>query len=150
MKKLTILVLLFSLVSTQFIDAQSRSTKNDKFQTQYVQTKSTVKSKNYNYVGEAVFVEGNRKVLEAGSNSISVKGNQVSLKIQDITLENTISFSGKLNDYRANFDDSKQNITIQFTADNVSYFIEIKKNGNAFLTVKSENGAITQIGNIKS
>lgn len=156
MKKLILLALLFSLSVTSFTCAQAKETQKAKFQTTYNRSKAIVETLRYNFVGEMVYSNKNREKLSDDSNTIMINKSKVSGKVISLSTENkSFDVNGTIENYKASFDDDKQQIAIQFNVktatQTLEFFIDIKPNGNAFLTVSSGNyNTISWVGKIKN
>jgi len=156
MKKLVLLTILFSLSVSTYTCAQIKETQKEKFQITYKSSKAIVETQHYNFVGEMVYNNKKREKLSNDSNTVSINKSEISGKVISLQSENkSFGLNGAIENYKASFDDDKQNIRIQFnvktTSRNIEVFIDIKPNGNAFLTVSSGNfNTISWTGKIKS
>ena len=156
MKKLVLLAILFSLSATTYTCAQKKQTQNKKFQTTYNNSKAIVETQRYNFVGEIVYSNKNREKLSEDSSIIAINKSEILGKVISLSTDNkSFDVNGIIENYKASFDDDKQQIAIQFkvktTTQTLDVFIDIKPNGNAFLTVSSGNyNTISWTGKIKS
>jgi len=151
MKKLVLLVVLFSLSTSFYVNAQSKKAQNDGFEATYQNMKAITNSQHYQYVGHVVYNSENRKILDQDSNQLEI--NTKSLKgilnsLSSFTYE-TKSSNSKITNYQVTFNDEKQTVLIEFNLDEDKFSIEVKPNGKAFLTLKSGVNNITQTGVIK-
>ncbi|WP_179315272.1 hypothetical protein [Winogradskyella undariae] len=151
MKKLVLLVVLFSLSTSFYVNAQSKKAQNDGFEATYQNMKAIINSQHYQYVGHVVYNSEDRKVLDQDLNqfeinSTSVKGALNSLS--SFTYE-TKSSNSKITNYEVTFNDEKQTVLIEFNLDKDKFSIEVKPNGKAFLTLSSDVNNIRQTGMIK-
>ncbi|MFC0605672.1 DUF4251 domain-containing protein [Winogradskyella pulchriflava] len=151
MKHIIILALLFSFSATTFVDAQSKTTQKEQFQSTYNTIKALVKSKNFEFVGEVVFSDAGRKRVDGDTNSLSINESKGigSLSMLSSDTE-TVKIDGDISNYNVNFNDDMQNIAIQFSVNKMTVYIDIKPNGNAILTVETGVNKITQLGKLKS
>lgn len=155
MKKLILLTLLFSLAVTSFACAQTKESQKAKFQTTYTSSKALVETQHYNFIGEMVYSNKNREKLSDDSNTIVINKSEVTGKVISLSTENkSFDVNGTRENYKASFDDDKQHIAIQFNVktatQTLEVFIDIKPNGNAFLTVSAGNdNTISWVGKIK-
>jgi hypothetical protein len=156
MKKLVLLAILFSLFASTYTCAQIKETQKEKFQSTYTSSKAIVETQHYNFVGELVYNNKKREKLSNDSNTIAIKKSEISGKVISLQSENkSFDVNGTVENYKASFDDDKQHIRIQFTVktttQTLEIFIDIKPNGNAFLTVSSGNyNTISWTGKIES
>jgi len=142
MKKIVLIALLFSLSVTTFLTAQSKQTQREVFATTYHNTKTLVNSQQFLYVGEMVYNNETREVLNDEINTLIINKSQVSGKVVSIKSDKkTVNVTGKIENYNVSFDDQKQEVNITFNVNTgnktATLNIEVKPNGNAFLTVSS-------------
>ncbi|MBC2845042.1 hypothetical protein [Winogradskyella flava] len=149
MKHFSVIALLFSLVATSFSGAQTKTTQKEKFETQYNATKTLVKSKSYTYIGEVVFNDEKRELLQAETNYIDINNSDVLSIIQALGQKQPVEVNGSIDNYSVNFDDGKQVIVITFVSNANEFLIEIKPTGKAFLTMNASGLLIKQAGFIK-
>ncbi|MFP4846752.1 hypothetical protein [Winogradskyella sp. PE311] len=149
MKNLILLVLLFSFSATTYSCAQTKATQKEKFQSTYNSVKSNVKSKAYKFIGEVVYSNKDRTLLEGDNNEITIAKNEASGFIKALVSSKNVDVSGVIENYLVSYDDDKQQISIKFEIKNDEFYIDIKPNGNAFLTFKSGTDYITQVGKIE-
>lgn len=156
MKKLVLIALLFSLSATTIVTAQSKQTQKEVFASTYHNTKTLVNTQQFLYVGEMVYNNETREVLNDEIKTLTIDKSEVSGKVISVRSDKkTINVTGKIEDYMASFDDQKQEVNISFNVKTesatVTINIEIKPNGNAFLTVSSAgNEKISWTGKLKS
>lgn len=151
MKKTITLSILFCLVLSTGISAQSKNSQKESFQATYNAIKASVKSNNFKYVGNYVFNNRQREKLEADSNTLAINKENVSGQLTSLkgVSPSEININGVVNDYSVLFNDEKQTITIDIGTEDYQLSIDIKPNGNAFLSISdglSKN--ITQVGKI--
>ncbi|QNK77875.1 hypothetical protein H7F37_01930 [Winogradskyella sp. PAMC22761] len=151
MKKLVLLVVLFSLSTSFYVNAQSKKVQNEGFEATYKSMKAITDSQHYQYVGDVVYNSDDRKILDKDLNQLeinttSVKGSLTSLS--SFTY-NTKTSNSKITNYEVTFNDEKQTVLIEFNLDKDKFIIEVKPNGKAFLTLSSDVNNIRQTGMIK-
>ncbi len=142
MKKLVLIALLFSLSATTFVTAQSKQTQREVFATTYHNTKALINSQQFLYVGEMVYNNETREVLNDEINTLIINKSEVSGKVVSIKSDKkTVNVTGKIENYNVSFNDQKQEVNISFNVNTgnkrATLNIEVKPNGNAFLTVSS-------------
>jgi hypothetical protein len=151
MKNLFILALIFSLSVSTVVTAQSKKTQKETFQATYNAMKTLVKSKEFKYVGEVVFEDRKRERLNSDSNTFSVDNSNVTGLLQALgEATKVIPIKGEISNYNVNFNDDLQNISIEFSVNKMKIYIDIKANGNAFLTVEGAVNNITQRGKLQN
>ena len=119
------------------------------FQSTYNEVKALVQSKDYKFAGEVVFNNKKRTRLDQALNTITISENEVSGQVSSLD-NKTVAINGKITNYNVNFDDDSQKISIEFNVENMKVYIDIKPNGNAFLTIRSGVDDITQAGKVES
>lgn len=134
MKKLILLAVLFSLSTS--LNAQEKPEQKAKFQTTYNNSKVLVETQQYQFVGDWIFYESKREKLESNSSTISINKSNISGQLVGVT-EN---LNRTINDYHVSFDDENQRISITFNIKSHTIALDIKPNGNTFLTVVSNKG----------
>jgi hypothetical protein len=140
MKKVILLVILFSLSATTYSCAQSKSAQNEKFQATYTNSKALVESHNFQFVGEVVYNNKRREKLDSDA-IISINESKVSGIVIGLTnLNESYNLDGEIENYKEVCNDDNQQISIEFNVKKLKIFIDIKPNGNAFLTVSSGPG----------
>ena len=155
MKKLILLAILFSISTIPSLNAQSKQTQKEQFQSTYNNMKSLVESQVFDFVGDVVFAGRTREKLNNDINTITINKSQASGSIISLKSKNkSFDLNGDVEDYQTVSDDDKQNIFIQFKVKSptqtLDVNIEIKPNGNATLTASSgTNNSITWVGYIK-
>ena len=150
MKKL-LLTILLSISATTYTCAQTRVSQKEKFQATYNNSKALVKSLTFKYVGEVVYNNKQREMLDGNTNTISIDKSKVSGQVVSLSNANkTFDIEGELENYKVSFNDDNQRISIEFSVNTYQVFIDIKPNGNAFLTVSDNIGNnISWTGRIK-
>ncbi|WP_369994615.1 DUF4251 domain-containing protein [Winogradskyella sp.] len=148
-KQLFILTLIFGFIATGLSCAQAKTTQKEMFQSTYNEVKALVQSKDYKFAGEVVFNNKKRTRLDQALNTIAISKNEVSGQVSSLD-NKTVAINGKITNYNVNFDDDSQKISIEFNVENMEVYIDIKPNGNAFLTIKSGVDDITQAGKVES
>lgn len=148
-KHLVILTLICGFAATSLSCAQSKTTQKEKFQSTYSEMKALVQSKEYKFVGEVVYNNKKREMLDGATNYIEVNQNQSSGLASTLDpKDKALNFNGKITTYNVNFDDDAQKISIEFKVDGMAFYIDIKPNGNAFLVIKGDALNINQVGSI--
>lgn len=151
MKKIVILVTLFSLSATTFSCAQTKTSQKEKFQATYNTSKALVETQNFKFIGDVVYTNKNREKLDSDSSIIIVGESLVSGKVVSLSVDNkTFLIDGAKKNYKVSFNDEKQHIAIEFSVNEYKVFIDIKPNGNAFLTVSAGlSNSISWTGHLK-
>lgn len=151
MKKLIITCIALCISSLALLNAQTNKTQKELFQATYDNSKALVQAQQFNFVGEVVYNNKKRETLDGESNTIKIDKSEVSGKIKSLNTNNTsIDFNGNLENYKVLFDDDKQRITVTFNINKHEVFIDIKPNGNAFLSTSSDiNNGVSWRGKIK-
>tara|TARA_R110002124_G_scaffold38563_3_gene122345 strand:- start:10565 stop:11020 length:456 start_codon:yes stop_codon:yes gene_type:complete len=151
MKNLLLLTILLSISATTYTCAQTRVSQKEKFQATYNNSKALVKSLTFKYVGEVVYNNKQREMLDGNTNTISIDKSKVSGQVVSLRNANkTFDIEGELENYKVSFNDDNQRISIEFSVNTYQVFIDIKPNGNAFLTVSDNIGNnISWTGRIK-
>ena len=151
MKNLLLLTILLSISATTYTCAQTRVSQKEKFQATYNNSKALVKSLTFKYVGEVVYNNKQREMLDGNTNTISIDKSKVSGQVVSLSNANkTFDIEGGIENYKVSFNDDNQRISIEFSVNTYQVFIDIKPNGNAFLTVSDNIGNnISWTGRIK-
>ena len=151
MKNLLLLTILLSISATTYTCAQTRVSQKEKFQATYNNSKALVKSLTFKYVGEVVYNNKQREMLDGNTNTISIDKSKVSGQVVSLRNANkTFDIEGGIENYKVSFNDDNQRISIEFSVNTYQVFIDIKPNGNAFLTVSDNIGNnISWTGRIK-
>lgn len=155
MKKLLLLALAFSFSTVSLTYAQSTKTQKEVFQSTYNSLKALVKTQQYTYAGEVVYNNKNREILNAEENTIKIDKTTASGTVTSLSTEKkTFDLNGTISDYTASFDDAQQIITIEFKVQSesqtVNVFIDVRPNGNAFLTASvGGSNSISWTGRLK-
>jgi hypothetical protein len=150
MKKLILIVILFSLSATTYSCAQSKSAQKEKLKATYNNSKALVNTQTFHFVGELVYNNKNREKLSSDAkisiNESSVSGKVISLSHQ----KKSFYLGGDIENYKTVVDDETQQISIEFSVNKHKVFIDIKPNGNAFLTISSgADNTISWTGHIE-
>ncbi|WP_179351863.1 hypothetical protein [Winogradskyella vidalii] len=151
MKKIILIALLFSLSSTVYVSAQEKQSQKAVFETAYQNLKTTLKSQQYTYVGHVVYNSEARQTIDKAKNRLAIIKDNVSgtlHSMDDYTFTVNRSNS-KVSNYNVVFNDDKQTVTISFNLGKDEFHIEVKPNGNAFLSLKSGINNISQTGMIE-
>jgi len=154
MKKLIVTIVLLCISSLALMYEQQK-TQKEQFKATYNASKALVKSQQFSFVGEVVYNNKHRELLDAESNTLKIDKSDISGKIISLSTANkSFDLNGKLEDFKVTYDDEKQHISISFKVDNsnekLDVFIDIKANGKAFLTVASGNHSnISWTGHLK-
>lgn len=151
MNRLIIVLTLFSLSATSLSCAQAKTSQKEKFQAYFDEVKALVESKSYKFVGEVVYNNKNRFVLDDTTKSeVTLNGDVVSSVVYRLDKLKGVEVSGEVVNYKATINDEKQTIAIELSINKNTFYIDIKPNGNTFLTVKYGVNNITQVGKIQS
>jgi hypothetical protein len=151
MKKLVLLIVLFVFNATAYCGAQTKTTQKEKFESTYNALKTLVKSERFQYKGEMVYNHNGREKLDSNLNTISVNGTEILGLVTSFKSDNkAFDINGTLENYKVNYDDENQRITIQFKVNIYNVSIEVKPNGNAFLKVSNGlNSTINWTGKLE-
>ena len=156
MKKLILIVFIFSISASTCVVAQTKQSQKEAFASLYQNSKIIVESQSFVYVGNMVLENRTREKLSDNSNQLVINNSKMSGEITSLKSENkTINVTGDISDYKVVFNDEKQEISINFTVKSTngiaSVNIEVKPNGNAFLTASTGNGtSIYWTGTLKN
>lgn len=151
MKNLIMLALIFSISASTAVYAQSKPTQKETFQATYNTMKALVQSKDYKYVGEVVFEDRKRERLSGDVNTLSIDNSNATGLLQALGESDKVyPIKGEISNYNVNFNDDLQTISIEFNVNKKTIYIDIKANGNAFLTVEDGVNKITQRGKLES
>ncbi len=153
MRVLTILCFFVFCCASIPLEAQTKAElKQEKKEKDYQNMVSLVKSGNYQYEAQwANPIGGSRVNLLTTPNYLYFKGSQMDLHfpffgtLRTVNTYNSsdigINFKGEPQNYRVNYDDKKQKITIRFEGDTEGEFLQfnlsISGDGNAYLVVNS-------------
>lgn len=148
MKHLIILALL-AFSATSISCAQSKVSQEEKFQSIYNSNKALIETQSYQFIGEWVFDNKKRRQLDTEVNVIKIEASTCSGQLKALNADKSIDISGAITNYKANFNDEKQQISIEFAVNGSMVYIDIKQHGSIFLTVKSSVNNISQVGKIK-
>lgn len=147
MKKLIFLAFIFSLSVSTYVSAQTKQSQKEVFASMYQNSKIIVESESFVYLGHMVLEDRTREKLSDDTNQLVINDSKMLGELVSIKSENkTINVTGDIKDYKVVFNDEKQEISINFNittaSETVSINIEVKPNGNAFLTASSSNGTL--------
>ncbi|MFD1014799.1 hypothetical protein [Winogradskyella rapida] len=149
MKKLVLLVAIFSLSASFYGHAQSQTTHQEAFEATYQNMKSIVDSGHFRYLGHTVFESRKRKLIEASENQLDITPSNVTAHLEALDMKVYEVKSGETSNYKVNHDDATQTVEINFNIGADEFQIEVKKNGKAFLTLRSSDNNIQQSGVIE-
>lgn len=150
MKHVVLFVLSIGLFITNYNCAPTKEAKKEKSQSYYKEVKDLIKTKDYKFVGDVVYNNKRRLLLEANSNTISIQQSKVFGQANSIDkTKKPLELKGVITDYKVNFNDDLQEISIEFSLEEKNFYIDIKPNGNAFLAIKYGVNNITQVGKIQ-
>ncbi len=150
MKKIILLALVFSLSVVNTSNAQSKSDYKEKLQGTYDAMKTIVKSKDFKYIGEVVFENTKRERVNAEANTLMVNQAKSSGNLSGLDSKTKVELDGKISNYNVNFNDDSQTIHIEYGINKMKILIDIKANGNAFLTLEGGANNITQRGKLQT
>ena len=150
MKKLIVVVILFSLNITTFSYAQTKRSQKEIFQVTYKSSKALVASQHFQFVGELVYNAEKREKLESNSNGIRLNKTKVSGTLKTLGKANKIlEINGIVKNYNALYDDDKQSISVHFLVNGNRVHIDILPNGKALITSNLANAnAMTWLGKL--
>ena len=149
MKKLLVLCLITCLTIPSIGLSQDKGIQTEKFNSLYETNQSIVKSKNFQFEGEWVFEDRDREELDAATNYLKIEKKNAEGQLISLSSKgSSVTLSDNIDNYNVDFDDKKQEISIQFRVENNTILIVIKPNGKAFLTLTGSSTKITQIGKI--
>jgi hypothetical protein len=149
MKHIIILALLLSFSTHTVVSAQSKTLQKEQFQNTYNSLKALVKAKEFKYVGEVVFSNAKRERLNSDSNTLTINNTNAVGSISALEKKaKATQIKGEISNYKVNFNDDLQTISIQFNVNKMTVYLNIKPNGNAVLTLKQGASEITQVGKL--
>jgi len=150
MKKLIVVVILFSLNITTFSYAQTKRSQKEIFQVTYKSSKDLVASRHFQFVGELVYNAAKREKLESNSNGIRLNKTKVSGTLKALGKANKrVDITGVIMNYNASYDDDKQSISVDFLVNGNKVHIDILPNGKALITSNLANAnAMTWLGKL--
>ncbi|MEH1007982.1 hypothetical protein VDP25_09565 [Winogradskyella sp. ECml5-4] len=151
MKKIIYLALLLCFSATTITSAQSKPSQKEIFASTYHSSKTAIKAQQYQFVGLVVYNNKERQRLEADSNTLKIESDNISGTLSSLGTYTflTDTSKNKITNYKASFNDDAQEIVIEFNVGEAKFHINVKANGNAFLTLKSGVNNITQTGKIE-
>ncbi|NRB82901.1 MAG: hypothetical protein HRU49_03880 [Winogradskyella sp.] len=150
MRYVILMVLVFTLCATSSSSAQSRVMKNETFQATYEKLKATVQGNSFKFIGNFVYDSSQRKALDTALNTIFINGNELSGQTSTLEInDKSIVLNGQISDYKVDYNDEKQAISISFLCAQRNFYIDIKANGYTFLAIKSGDDTINQIGSVE-
>ncbi|EPR70264.1 hypothetical protein ADIWIN_3620 [Winogradskyella psychrotolerans RS-3] len=136
MKKLVLLVLLFSLSASNFVTAQAKTSQKEMFATTYHNSKNAVKSQHYQFVANAIHDSEQREMLDGDTNQIRINKLDVTGQLHGFSKDRAIyTLKDSSSEISTAFHDEKQQISITIKMQAYTISIEVKPNGNAFLTL---------------
>ncbi|WP_299128646.1 DUF4251 domain-containing protein [uncultured Winogradskyella sp.] len=147
MKRIAILIFLVFVSASTYSCAQ-KMTQKEKFQSTYDTAKRLVLSKDYKFVGEVVYSNKNRETLEPNTNFIDIKQDNATVNLNKLRSKDNHKLKDTITDYKVDLDDEKQTIAISFKINDNEFYIDVKPNGNAFLTLKNGLDYTSQVGKI--
>lgn len=145
-----VLVLLFSFLATTFVSAQAKQTQKEMFQPVYNTSKSIVKSQDYQFVADVIYDGEKREKLDASNNQITISDTKISGQLHSFSKKKTIHTLQDENSRNStSFNDEKQHISIVINTNAYKIYIDVKPNGNAFLTLSdNDNASLTFTGKL--
>ncbi|OZV68495.1 DUF4251 domain-containing protein [Winogradskyella aurantia] len=157
MRYICIVFLVAGLMSSfTAISQESQRSQKDVFQSSYNASKKKIQSQKYQFIGGYVYNNKNREKIDDNSNTFIINTSNVKGSLTSLSTEKkTFILDGMIRNYEAVFNDDKQTIRVEFKVETESemydVFIDVKSNGNAFLTVKkSPMDIISWTGKIKA
>ncbi|SDH60213.1 hypothetical protein [Winogradskyella thalassocola] len=136
MKKLILLVLLFSLSASTLVIAQSKTSQKETLASTYHNSKTAVKSQHYQFVANVIHNSQEREILDGAINEIRINKLDVSGQLHGFSKDKTIyTLKDSNSKIETAFNDDNQQISIAIKTKAYSIAIEVKPNGNAFLTL---------------
>jgi hypothetical protein len=150
MKKLIVVVILFSLSITTFSYAQTKRSQKEIFQVTYKNSKALVASQHFQFVGELVYNADKREKLESNSNGIRLNKTKVSGTLKALgKADKILEINGIVKNYNASYDDDKQSISVHFLVNGNKVHIAILPSGKALITSNLANAnAMTWLGKL--
>lgn len=139
MKKLFIICLFFALAMPFVGFSQNPLTKEEKVQAMYDLNKKVVQSQNFSFIATWVFSDDERSEVAENENLITIKGANFYGLLTNLDTDKPIMLKGGLENYTTNFNDEAHQIAISFKIGVYNAKIEVKPNGNAFLTLDTQN-----------
>ncbi|WP_225036388.1 hypothetical protein [Winogradskyella sp. SM1960] len=142
MKKLILLALLFSLSASTFVMAQSKKSQQELFASTYHNSKVAVKSQHYQFVANVVHNSQEREILDGAINQLRINKFEVEGQLHEFSKTGTIhTIKDDKSKINTAFDDEKQQISIVMKTTDYAIAIDVKPNGNAFLTLTGNGSA---------
>src|SRR5690554_5788457 len=87
MRKLILLSLLFCLSATVYVSAQSKPTQKELLEPTYNNSKTLINTGKYQFVGDAVYNDVTREMLDKAINSLSINKSEASGEIVSLSTE---------------------------------------------------------------
>ncbi|WP_426430362.1 DUF4251 domain-containing protein [Winogradskyella sp. HB-48] len=139
MKKLFIICLFVALAMPFVGFSQNPLTKEEKVQAMYDLNKKVVQSQNFSFIATWVFSDDERSEVAENENLITIKGANFYGLLTNLDTDKPIMLKGGLENYTTNFNDEAHQIAISFKIGVYNAKIEVRPNGNAFLTLDTQN-----------
>ena len=149
MKKLVLLVAIFSLSACFYGHSQSTTTQKEDFEATYQNMKSIVDSGHFRYLGHAVYENRNRKLIDTSKNQLEITPTSVTAHLEGLDMKVYEVKAGKTSNYKVSHDNATQTVEINFNIGADEFQIVVKRNGKAFLTLRSTVNNIQQTGVIE-
>ncbi|WP_178985298.1 hypothetical protein [Winogradskyella helgolandensis] len=142
MKKIILLALLFSLSASTFVTAQTKRSQKEMLATTYHKSKTTVKSQHYQFVANVIHNSQEREILDGAINEIRINKSEVSGQLNGFSKDRVIHILKDNNSkIDTSFNDDNQQISIAIKTAAYEMIIEVKPNGNAFLTLTGKGSS---------
>ncbi|REG86164.1 DUF4251 domain-containing protein [Winogradskyella sediminis] len=142
MKKIILLIVLFSFSVPTLITAQSKTSQKELFANTYHNSKNAVKSQHYQFVADVIHNSQEREVLNGEHNQFKVYKLQVVGQLHDFSKHKVVHvIKDDQSKIDTSFNDETQLISIDILATDYDIKIEIKPNGKAFLTLNGHDGS---------
>ena len=149
MRHIILLTLFVSLSFANFGFAQLKTPNDGRSETIYKGLKTTIESNNYKFVGDWSFGNKKRSKLAPDSNYLIINSPDVQGLLSVLDKEDSpIAIKGKVTNYKVNYNDDKQEISIVFDVNDMKLYIDVKASGSIFLTLESNANTINQVGKI--
>lgn len=142
MKKLVFLVLLFSLCTSTFVTAQSKISQKEMFAATYHNSKIIAESQHYKFIANVIHNSQEREILDDAINEIRINKLDVSGQLHGFSKESAIyTLKDSNSKIDTSFNDDNQQISITIKTLVYDVIIEVKPNGNAFLTLTRDGSS---------
>jgi hypothetical protein len=143
MKKLLSLTVFFCLALPTLSFSQTPLTKEEKVKAMYELNKKNIKTQDYSFIASWVFGNDKRAEVSQNEKTIQISDSNIEGVLSQLeTNKSSIELKGNMQNYNAEFDDAKNYIAVTFTIGVYNAIIEVKPNGNAFLTLNSNGKKI--------